>query len=325
MLKYLQKRLKGKLLIIIAVLTVIIISTLSFSASKLYMKRRPKIFGATYMTMNNPYFTSLNNSIRNTVESHGDILLTRDPAQNQERQNQEIMDMIDEGMTVLFANAADSKAIAPAIKECKRRGVAVFVVDTKVDDNSDIISTIQSDNYEAGRLVALDLKKRYPDGARIMTLYHDSIASTKERLDGFLSVIEGDERYKVVMTVDNTSEIEVANREMNLILKNFRKFDVVFGNNDPSALGALAALDQYGLADGNILVYGVDGSPDAKAMIMSGKMAGTAAQYPMEMGRIAAETAYDYLDGKEVEKNITVKVTMMTKENLNENNSKGWQ
>lgn len=286
---------------------------------------RPVVFGATYMTMNNPYFTSLNGSIRDVVEAHGDVLLTRDPAQDAERQNKEIHEMIEEGMTVLFANAADSEKIAPALQECKERGVAVFVVDTEVKDTKNVISTIQSDQFEAGRLVATDMKKKRPEGARVIVLYHETIASTVERLDGFMAEIEGDDRYKVVMKIGNTSEIEVANSEMNRLLKNFRKFDVVFGNNDPSALGALAALDQYRMGDDGILVYGVDGSPDAKKMIIEGKMAGTAAQYPIEMGKVAAETAYKYLNGEEVPESIRVRVSMMNSDNLDENNSRGWQ
>ncbi|XME04266.1 sugar ABC transporter substrate-binding protein [Lachnospiraceae bacterium C1.1] len=286
---------------------------------------RPVVFGATYMTMNNPYFSSLNESIREVVESHGDVLLTRDPAQDQERQNREIHEMIDEGMTVLFANAADSDKISSALEECKERGVAVFVVDTEVKDTTNVISTIQSDQFEAGRLVAKDMKKRCPEGARIVALYHETIQSTEDRLLGFEAEIKNDDRYKIVMKIGNTSEIEVANREMNLLLKNFRDFDVVFGNNDPSALGALAALDRYNMIDKGIMVYGIDGSPDAKRMILDGKMQGTAAQYPILMGKTAAETAYAYLNGENVQKNIYIKVSMMNSENLNENNARGWQ
>ena len=286
---------------------------------------QPIIFGATYMTMNNPYFTSLNGSIKDVVEAHGDVLITRDPAQDQERQNREIHEMIDEGMTVLFANAADSKKIAPALKECKERGVAVFVVDTEVEDDSNVISTIQSDQFEAGRLVAEDMKKKRPEGAKIVALYHETIQSTVDRLNGFESEIKDDDRYEIVMKIGNTSEIEVANTEMNQLLKNFRKFDLVFGNNDPSALGALAALDQYQMIDKGILVYGVDGSPDAKRMVLDGKMEGTAAQYPIVMGKTVAETAYAYLNGEKVEKNIFIKVSMMNRDNLNENIARGWQ
>ena len=55
-------------------------------------------FGATYMTMNNPFFEVINETIRATVESNGDILITRDPSLDAVRQTQQIYDLIDEGV-----------------------------------------------------------------------------------------------------------------------------------------------------------------------------------------------------------------------------------
>lgn len=42
------------------------------------------------------------------------------------------------------------------------------------------------------------------------------------------------------------------------------------------------------------------------------------------MGRIAVETAYQYLEGKPVDKEITVDVIMVTKENLDAFDIDGW-
>ena len=47
--------------------------------------------------------------------------------------------------------------------------------------------------------------------------------------------------------------------------------------NDPSALGAMAALQEHGLLE-NTAVYGVDGAPEAKSMTREGVMTATAAQ-----------------------------------------------
>ena len=73
------------------------------------------IFGSTYMTMNNPYFNVLNENLRDTIEANGDILITRDPAQSQSRQNAQIIDMLNEGIDILFANAVDRSGIESAL------------------------------------------------------------------------------------------------------------------------------------------------------------------------------------------------------------------
>ena len=61
-----------------------------------------RVFGATYMTMNNPYYQVLDNCLHAELEANGDVLLTRDAAMGQERQNSEIRELIASGVQVIF-------------------------------------------------------------------------------------------------------------------------------------------------------------------------------------------------------------------------------
>lgn len=61
-----------------------------------------RVFGATYMTMNNPYFQVLDTQIQALLELRGDVLLTRDAAMDQQRQNQEIQELVDAGVCAIF-------------------------------------------------------------------------------------------------------------------------------------------------------------------------------------------------------------------------------
>lgn len=288
-----------------------------------FSSNKPLKFGATYMTMNNPYFTALNDSIKEIVEANGDILITRDPAQNQDRQNAQIQEMIDEGVVAIFVNPVDWEMITPALQSCQEAGVAVFNVDTDVKETEYVVSVIQSDNYQAGVLCAQDMMSKL-DSARIVIMNHYNIRSTTQRVSGFLDTIAGHPDYKVVLQRKTTSELEVAMEVMNDILTTDVEFDVVLGGNDPTALGALAAL-QLNHVENKVLIYGIDGSPDGKTMIKQGYLEGSSAQRPLEIGRTAAEAAYSYLAGEEVEKNITVGVTLITRDNLAEFDIDGWQ
>ena len=284
---------------------------------------KPLKFGATYMTMNNPYFTALNESIREEVEANGDILITRDPAQDQERQNAQIQEMLDEGVAGIFVNPVDWVEITPALQACQEAEVPVFNVDTDVKDTQYVATVIQSDNYQAGVQCARDLMAKR-DSARIVVMNHYNIRSTLQRVQGFMDTIEGHPAYQVVEEKSTTSEFEVSMEVMRQILDTGLRFDVVLGGNDPTALGALAALQMRHVAE-RVMIYGIDGSPDSKAMIQQGYMEGTSAQKPIQMGRISAQAAYDYLEGKKIEKDITVEVTLITRENLEEFDVDGWQ
>lgn len=289
---------------------------------KKQMKQEPKKFGATYMTMNNPYFIALNGSIREGIEANGDVLITRDPAQNQDRQNAQIKEMIDEGVTAIFLNPVDWTEVSEALELCKEAGVAVFNVDTNVYKKDMVESIIWSDNYQAGVQCAEDMMKK-KEKADILIMKHYNVQSTNERVQGFLDTIEGHDEYKIVDEITTTSEFEVAMEEMDRILDKDLKFDVVLGGNDPTALGALAGLQSNHVTE-KILIYGIDGSPDAKEMIKKGYLEGTSSQQPVKMGKKAVETAYKYLRGEPVEKDIMIDVIMITNENLNDFDIDGW-
>lgn len=75
----------------------------------------------------------------------------------------------------------------------------------------------------------------------------------------------------------------------------------------------------------NVNVYGVDASPDSKALIKEGMMAASAAQFPSEIGKQAAEVIYRLLEGTDTQKNILVPVELITQENVDEFGIDRWQ
>lgn len=284
---------------------------------------KQRVFGATYMTRNNPYFDILNNEITEGIEMKGDKLIVRDPLQDQEKQNSQILDMIEEGIEVLFLNPVDKKAVQPAIEACKKAGVKIINIDTQVEDSKYIISTIETDNYQAGQECAKDMINRV-DSASILILDNPLQQSITQRVEGFLNEIKNLPEYKVVRVENGSGEIEVSAQVVEKIIQEGVQFDVVFGGNDPTALGALAALQKAGKED-NKLIYGVDGSPDFKVMIKLGYVTGTSAQSPSTIGRIAVEIAYRVLDGENVKEYIQLPSELITKENLYLYDIDGWQ
>ncbi|SEU03998.1 monosaccharide ABC transporter substrate-binding protein, CUT2 family [Lacrimispora sphenoides] len=281
------------------------------------------LFGATYMTRNNPYFDVLNQGIEEVVVANGDILLTRDPLQDQEKQNEQILELIHEGICMLFINPVDWEAVTPALDACKEAGVAVINVDTAVKDRDSVISIIETDNYQAGQICALDMMKR-KKSANIIILDNPIQMSITYRSQGFTDAIAGNDNYRVVYRHAAAGEIEVSSKVMEEILRKNIDFDVILGGNDPTALGALAALQQARREEG-ILIYGIDGSPDFKSILDMGYVTGTSAQSPKSIGRVAAETAYGYLAGEPVEKYISLPSTLITKDNLDNYEIDGWQ
>ncbi len=311
-------------------LAVVLLLGLIFLPGKLISRaapteREPRLFGSTFMTRNNPFFDVLYESLEEVVEENGDILITRDPLQDQEKQNQQIYEMLEEGIEILFLNPVDWEGVQPAVDACKEAGVPIINIDTRIKDQDAVVTCIETDNYQAGQECAKDMVKRL-DQAKIVILDNPMQTSISDRVQGFKDVIEGNDNYEIIFEEASNGELEISAEVMGNFLKENPdiQFDVLFGGNDPSALGGLSSLQQYKRDEG-VFVYGVDGSPDFKAMLELGYVTGTSSQSPKELGRMSGEVAYRWLAGEEVDPYVSLKSRLITKGNLSAYEINGWQ
>lgn len=282
-----------------------------------------KVFGVSYMTMNNPFYKIINNEILKVVEKNNDTLITLDPELDVDKQNEQIYKFIDQKVDGIFINPIDFEQIEPALQAAKRANIPVIIIDAPVSDESLVNCTIVSDNYDAGVQCAKDMMERL-DSANIVLLKHTTAKSAKERIEGFLSVIDNNEKYKVINEAECDGQLEIAMPKMQEIIEETPDIDVVMALNDPSALGALAALEKNNKND--VMVYGIDGTLEIKALIGRNQMiVGTVAQSPIKMGQIAVENMYNILNGKKIEKNIIIPISLINKENLFKYDEDRWQ
>ena len=286
-------------------------------------KERSRLIGASYMTMNNEFYEILNEQISHRVEAEGDRLILRNPALSVSRQVEQIGKMLDEGISVLILTPVDSDGLTDILKKARQQGVKIIVVDSNVSDEQLVDCTIVSDNYRAGCLLG-DYLVQNKENSKVVILTHEAATSGRERVQGFLDTIGGHEGIEVVEKVPCEGQLEVAMPQMEKLIEQGKEFDSVFCLNDPSSLGAAAALETKGLLD-KVDIYGIDASPDAKQLIYEGKMRASVAQFPSRIGEEAANAIYDLLDGKEVKSYISVPVELVTKENVEYYNVDRWQ
>lgn len=278
--------------------------------------------GAVYMTLNNPYYQVVDEEIRTVVENHGDVLLTRDPALSVERQQAEIQELIDDGVELLFVTPADWREMQPALQLAYEAHIPVVCIDTDVKDDKYVACTVVSDNYEAGVQCAQHLLS-HSDGGRIALLTHNGALSGVERIHGFRDTIAQDDRFQIVAEEDCLGQLERAMPAMLHMLAAHPDIDIVMALNDPSAMGAMAALESQGRLD-KVRVYGVDGVPETKHMIAQGHMTATAAQSPRQIGQLAAAQAYHILQGEPCESYLKLPTRLLTQDNIAACNIEGW-
>jgi ribose transport system substrate-binding protein len=272
-------------------------------------------FGATYMTLNNPFFVELNDGIKKVVESKGGTMVALDPQLDVNKQIAQVEDLIAQKVDLIFLNPADWKGIKPALEAAKKANIPVIVVDAPVFDDNLVESTVASDNWNAGIMCAKHLIQKMGEKGNVVVLEHPTAKSAIDRTKSFEKEIAKYPGIKIVAKQTSDGQLEKAMPVMENILQANKEINAVMCLNDPTALGTIAALESAKRLDG-VLVYGVDGSTDAKKMIKAGKLTATAAQFPKDIGRMAAEAAFKKLAGEKIEQNIKVPVELIDKTNI---------
>lgn len=275
-----------------------------------------RLFGVSFQTMNNPFFVELNEGLKAVIEAHGDRLVTLDAQWNSLKQKNDVADLLQQRPAAVFINPVNWEGVKGTLIEARRKNVPVIIVDAPVSDPELVLCQVASDNFEAGRLACEALAKVNPN-AKIVVLHLSVNRACIDRVEGFKSEMAKHPGMKILDIQEGKGSAEGARPVMRDLLGRFPELEAAFPINDPSALGAISAIEAAGRA-GQVTVVTVDGSREGALAVRAGKLHATVAQFPREIGRIAADKAYAHLEGKPVEKDIKVPVKLITRENVAE-------
>ena len=306
---------------------VLVICCLAFIYSKASMPDSNQMkIGATYMTMNNDFYQTLNAELEKKTNQQGSRLYVRDSELDEKKQSQQIAYFIKEKVDIIVINPvkSDSPAIIKALNKAKKAGIRIIVVDAPMSKQVAVDTTIVSDNYQAGVLIAKDMMSRLSE-ANILLLEHQNAISAMDRLQGFLDTIKGHPGYRIVSQLETLGQTEESMPQVKNALDNGLEFNVVMALNDRAAIGALAAIKDQGVAE-KIYIYGVDGSPDIKNFLANtNDIQGTVAQSPIQMGRKVAEVIELMREKKSCDRQYLIPVRLINKDNISEYTITGWQ
>jgi ribose transport system substrate-binding protein len=276
-------------------------------------------------TLNNPFFAALEDAAKQVFAAQGIRVVDYHADNDQSIQNDKIRDLLSQGIDALILIPRDSIGVREALVACKEKGVPIIIADTPLITDADkamVVSTIASDNYNAGAVVAKDMMTRLPRGSEIVIMHSPAAGSCIPRFDGFQATHDG--YFNVLQVYDGEGSIDKTFPKAEDALTSFPDLKAVYCINDPSAAGVVQAIE--GARRQGILVYGIDGAPDGKRMIKEGKMIGTGAQSPTNIGKRAAEIVIQYLNGdRNIQKDIPIETFIINKENVDQYGIDGWQ
>ncbi len=278
-----------------------------------------KTIGLSVLTLTNPFFKDIADAMTEAAAEHGFTVTVVSSEFDAAKQQHQIDDFIVQKVAAIVLTPADSKAIGPAIRKANAAGVPVFTADIAVlDPEAKVVTHVATDNEEGGRQAAKAMLEALGRQGKVAIIDHPEVESVILRTKGFHEVIdEANEdpqtNIQIVATLPGGGAREKSFNVAEDLIQSHPDLNGIFAINDPSALGACAALERAGKAD-DIVVIGFDGMPEGKKAIRDGRIYADPIQFPDQIGRKTVEAIMSYLGGQTPPAQILIPTALYTKQ-----------
>jgi ribose transport system substrate-binding protein len=275
-----------------------------------------KSVGVTLGSLGNPFFVSMNAGIEAKAKEIGqDINVSVVSADyDLNKQFSQMDSFVAAGADLILLNAADPKAILPAVKRAQDAGVVVVAVDVAAAGAD---ATVQTNNVKAGETACRFMVDKIGGKGNVVIINGPQVSSIVDRVNGCKQVLGQHPDIELLSwDQDGKASREGGLNVMQGLLTRFPEIAGVFAVNDPMAIGADLAAKQLGRSE--FVIVGVDGAPDAEAALKGNTLLqATAAQDPYFMAQRALEVGNQIVSGnKPEETTILLEPKLVTRENV---------
>jgi ribose transport system substrate-binding protein len=256
--------------------------------------------GVSLLTRTHPFYQDLEAGLREEAAKHGYQLLVQAGEFDVARQKDQIENFLVRKVDAIVLSPCDSRSIGTSVQAANAAGIPVFTADIAVlADQAEVVCHVASDNVAGGRLAAQALAQALGGQGEVAIIDHPEVESVIQRVAGFEEELARHPGLTVVAKLPGRGTKDMAFRTAEDILQAHPGLDGIFGINDDSALGALAAVEKAG-KQGQVAIVGFDAVPEARAAIDAGKIHADVVQQPLEIGRATIAAVAAYLSGQPV-------------------------
>ncbi len=274
--------------------------------------------GVALLTRTHPFYQDLEAAMRAEAEAQGFELLVSTGEFDVARQKDQIADFIVRKVDAIIVCPADSTSIGTSVHAANVAGIPVFTADIKcLAEGVDVKCHVATDNLEGGRLAARALREAIGGSGQVAIIDNPEVESVLMRTQGFREALAGTPEVEIVAVLPGGGVKDKAFKAAEDILQAHADLDGIFGINDDSALGALAAVEKAN-REGSVKIVGFDAVPEARQAIKAGKIHADVIQKPDEIGRKTIEVIAKYMAGEEIPDEILIPCALFTKESPEE-------
>jgi ribose transport system substrate-binding protein len=271
------------------------------------------LIGVALPNTTNPYYVAMRQGFIDGAKELGFQVNIQIANDDNEAQLGQVEGFIQQGICALALNGVKSGPAAAEAAAAYKAGIPVFTVNVIVSEkdlaaqHAEIVDYVGADNFAGGKQIGEQVLKDYgPDAKLVIGIVTEpNEVPTVQRSNGFKSVFAGNPNVKVVQEVNGLVKPDVSLQKTTEMLEAHPDINLIWADTGPAAQGALRAVKSL---NANAKVYGFAISE----FPIEALYPAAAAQEPYEYAKITLKQIRDYLDGKEVPKQVLRPLKIIT-------------
>jgi ribose transport system substrate-binding protein len=267
-----------------------------------------KTIGVSLLTVQHQFYQELRSGLESAAAKHDFRLLIVSAEFDPARQANQIDEFIVQKVNAVVVCPCDSRSVGASISAANQANIPVFTADiANHSPMGKVVCHIASDNVQGGRESAKLVAAAINNKGNVAILSHPEVASVSDRVKGFKEHLATYPEIRIVAELSAEGKRDKAVRVMEDLLQSHPDLSGVFGINDDTVLGALAAIEAAGKV-GKVQIVGYDATPEARTKIAARTIYGDVIQNPRRIGELTIQAVHDFFSGHAPQATIPVEV-----------------
>ena len=274
------------------------------------------VIGFSQCNSAEPWREAMNKKMKEEAAKHPEIeLIISDAQQDNSRQVADVENFLVKEVDLLIISPNEAQPLTAIVEKVYNSGIPVIVLDRKILSEA-YTAFIGADNVLIGEAAGRYAAKLLNGSGRVVEIWGlKGSTPAIERHNGFVKGIADYPEIKIIYQQDGAWLRRKGREIMENALQRFEKIDLVYGHNDPMAMGAYLAAKNAGRSQ-EMYFIGIDGLPGPEGgaqAVLNGELSATFL-YPTG-GAEAIQTALKILQGEKVPQNITLQTATIDSSN----------
>jgi ribose transport system substrate-binding protein len=277
------------------------------------------VIGFSQCNSAEPWREAMNQELQKEAAKHPEIeLIISDAQQDNSRQVADVENYIVNEVDLLIISPNEAQPLTAVVEKAFDKGIPVIVLDRKILSDKYTVF-IGADNVLIGEAAGKYAAALLNGKGKVLEIWGlKGSTPAQERHNGFMKGIADFPQIQIIYEQDGAWLRRRGLEIMENALQRLEKIDLVYGHNDPMAMGAYIAAKNAN-RDKEMYFLGIDGLPGPEGgaqAVLNGELNATFL-YPSG-GKEAILIALKILNGEDVEKNMTLQTATIDSSNAKE-------